>query len=108
MFCLILSAPVFRSKPATVPAPEVGARMPHSIRMVVDLPAPFGPRKPKISPLRTSKLTRFTATKPPKRFTRSFTTTALPSPEAGMRLALLVARENGDKDVLERGFDGAY
>jgi hypothetical protein len=33
--------------------------MPQSMRMVVDLPAPLGPRKPKISPRRTSKLTRF-------------------------------------------------
>ena len=31
-------------------APAVGRRMPHSMRMVVDLPAPFGPRKPKTVP----------------------------------------------------------
>ena len=50
--------------------------MPQSMRMVVDLPAPLGPRKPKISPRLTSKLTRLTATKLPKRFSRLSTTTA--------------------------------
>src|ERR1700677_3007119 len=34
--------------------PDVGATRPMSILMVVVLPAPFGPRKPKISPRRTS------------------------------------------------------
>ncbi len=33
---------------------------------VVDLPAPFGPIRPTISPARSSKLTSFTATSPPK------------------------------------------
>ena len=46
------------------------------MRMVVDLPAPLGPRKPKISPRPTWKLTRLTATKLPNRFSRSSTTTA--------------------------------
>src|ERR1035438_5157875 len=36
--------------------------------MVVVLPAPFSPRRPKISPLRTTKLTSFTATNPPNPF----------------------------------------
>ena len=35
------------------PRPRSGWRMPQSMRMVVDLPAPLGPRKPKISPLAT-------------------------------------------------------
>ena len=34
------------SKPATVAEPLVGASSVQSIRTVVDLPAPFGPRKP--------------------------------------------------------------
>src|SRR5512136_964731 len=65
-----------RSKPAMRPLPAVGAMIPHSMRMVVDLPAPFGPRKPKISPVRTEKLMPSTAVKRPKRLTRSVTTTA--------------------------------
>ena len=36
------------------------------MRMVVDLPAPFGPRKPSTSPRRSSKLTPSTATTGPK------------------------------------------
>jgi hypothetical protein len=38
------------------------------MRIVVVLPLPFGPRKPKISPLGTSKSTASTAVKSPKRF----------------------------------------
>ena len=40
------------------------------MRMVVDLPAPLGPRKPKISPRAMWKLTWSTATKSPNRLTR--------------------------------------
>src|SRR5436853_5911210 len=43
------------SKPATVAVPEVGNRNPVSMRIVVVFPAPFGPRKPTISPFATSK-----------------------------------------------------
>src|SRR3954469_1438242 len=44
--------------------------------MVVDLPAPLLPRKPKISPRRTSKLTRSTATNRPNRRVSSRTAMA--------------------------------
>ena len=37
------------------------------MRIVVDFPAPLGPKKPKISPRLTSKLTELTAMKLPKR-----------------------------------------
>src|ERR1700740_1815098 len=43
------------SNPATVTVPEVGGRKQVSTRMVVVLPAPFGPRKPTIWPFCTSK-----------------------------------------------------
>jgi len=62
--------------PPTVAVPEVGSSNPQSIRIVVDLPAPLGPRNPKISPRRTSRFTWSTATKSPKRFTRSRISTA--------------------------------
>ena len=42
------------SKPATVAVPPVGVRKHVSMRMVVVLPAPFGPRKPTIWPFWTS------------------------------------------------------
>src|SRR6202012_5352764 len=49
------------SYPATLAVPELGSARVHRILMVVDLPAPFGPRKPKVSPAATSKLIPRTA-----------------------------------------------
>jgi hypothetical protein len=43
----------------------------HPIMRIVELlPAPFGPRKPNASPLRTSKSIASTAVSAPKRFVR--------------------------------------
>ena len=42
--------------------PDVGRASPVNMRMVVVLPAPFGPRKPKTSPSRTAKSMPATAT----------------------------------------------
>src|SRR5579884_3995265 len=36
--------------------PKVGFKNPRRVRIVVVLPAPFGPRKPKISPSSTTKV----------------------------------------------------
>src|ERR1035437_6942431 len=107
MLALIFSAWVRTSNPATVPAPPVGAKIPVSMRIVVDLPAPFGPRKPKISPFCTSKLTRFTAVKLPKRFSRFFTTTAFSLLLAFMVSVLPLGGEDRNEDILERGIDRA-
>src|SRR5258708_12602180 len=49
------------SYPATVAVPPVGGRKHVRTRIVVVFPAPFGPRKPTISPLVTSKETLSTA-----------------------------------------------
>jgi hypothetical protein len=51
----------------------VGFRTVVSILMVVDLPAPFGPRKAKIEPVSTSKLMSFTAVKSSNFFVRDLT-----------------------------------
>src|SRR5438270_4979866 len=61
------------SWPATVAEPAVGLASVHSMLIVVVLPAPFGPRKPKTSPAATSKSTPFTASSSPNRFTRWLT-----------------------------------
>ena len=53
------------SNPATVALPAVGSTSVHSILIVVDLPAPLGPRKPKTSPAATSKSTQSTAVSGP-------------------------------------------
>ena len=57
------SACLITSKPLTSAVPAVGADSVTSIRMSVDLPAPFGPRSPKISPSWTAKLMPLTAVK---------------------------------------------
>src|SRR5436190_13165830 len=47
--------------PSTLTSPESGSRSPSRTSTVVVLPAPLGPRRPKIVPRRTSKLTPSTA-----------------------------------------------
>jgi hypothetical protein len=50
--------------------PEVGGMKPVTMRMVVDLPAPFGPRKPSTSPRSTENEMPSTARLAPKVLTR--------------------------------------
>jgi hypothetical protein len=50
--------------PLMVAVPDVGAVRPTITRIVVDLPAPFGPRKPVTRPGRAVKETSSTAVKP--------------------------------------------
>src|SRR3954452_709975 len=50
--------------------PDVGLMRPTSIRIVVVFPAPFGPRKPKISPRCSSKETLSTIVLSPMIFVR--------------------------------------
>ncbi|OIQ65438.1 hypothetical protein GALL_530040 [mine drainage metagenome] len=57
--------------PNSSASPAVGGSRPVSIFMVVVLPQPFEPTKPKISPRSIVKLTRSTAVKSPKRQVRS-------------------------------------
>src|SRR5438477_9921257 len=64
---LISSVCVATSNPAMRPWPSLGSSKPHNMRMTVDLPEPFGPRKPKIEPFSTLKLTWSTAVKWPNR-----------------------------------------
>src|SRR3954471_20963784 len=61
------------SKPATSACPAVGLVSVHSMLIVVVFPAPLGPRKPKTSPVPTSKLTAFTASKSPNDLRSSLT-----------------------------------
>ena len=58
------------SKPPTVTEPPDGGRKPVIMRMVVDLPAPLGPRKPSTSPRSTENETSSTARLVPKTFAR--------------------------------------
>src|ERR1035437_6730318 len=61
------SGALLMSYPATVAVPLVDWSRPVSIRIVVDLPEPFAPRKPNISPFATENDTSSTAVKLPKR-----------------------------------------
>src|SRR6266571_4294208 len=64
------SESVRTSKPSTWALPPLRGKRPVSILMTVVFPLPLGPRKPKISPFSTRKLTSLTAVKLPKRRTR--------------------------------------
>src|SRR5713226_1899007 len=64
------SESVATSRPSTRAEPPLSGKSPVSILMTVVFPLPLGPRKPKISPFSTRKLTSFTAVKLPKRRTR--------------------------------------
>ena len=57
--------------PAMRTLPASGSRKPVIIFMVVDLPAPLGPRKPSTSPRTTSSDMPSTATISPKRLRKS-------------------------------------
>src|SRR5215831_12549362 len=61
---------VATSCPQTIAVPAVGATKPVIIFIFVELPAPFGPRKPRTSPCGTVKETSSTATSGPKDLTR--------------------------------------
>ncbi|CAM5307731.1 hypothetical protein SVIOM342S_03211 [Streptomyces violaceorubidus] len=53
-------------RPRTRTLPEVGSIRPISMRMVVVLPEPFGPRKPKTLPAGTVRSRPSTASCPPR------------------------------------------
>src|SRR6516162_6770474 len=57
----------WKSRPSNSMRPEVGASSPVSILMVVDLPAPFGPKNPKNCPASTRKSIASTAVSGPNR-----------------------------------------
>src|SRR3989454_2798 len=66
-------------------SPLVGGKMPARMRMVVVLPAPFGPRKPTISPASTRNEMPRTASTAPKLLLRSRTSIiAWPMPLPGI------------------------
>src|SRR5205823_613815 len=62
--------------PRTVASPEVGFDNPLIMLMIVVFPDPFGPSKPKISPLLTVIESPSTAVKSPKRFVNLFSSIA--------------------------------
>ena len=69
--------PASTELPNSVAVPSVGGSRPVSIFMVVDLPQPFEPRKPKISPRSIDSVTWSTAVKSPKRRVRPLASMAI-------------------------------
>src|SRR5437867_5592891 len=95
---LAASALVARSWPSMSTRPEVGLSSPAMMRMVVVLPAPFGPRKPWISPGATSRLTSSTAVKAPYLLTR-FSTRIIRLPRRPRPAAATAPVPAGKRDV---------
>src|SRR2546427_13300890 len=62
------------SEPSSRIEPEVGRSAPAIRLKIVLLPEPLGPIRPRISPLRSSNETRFTARNPSKLLVRDSTT----------------------------------
>jgi hypothetical protein len=85
MRCRISASPAGPSgMPATDADPDVGVISVPSIRTVVVLPAPFGPRNPNTSPLPTLNDTSSTALLPPKTLLRWLTSIAAAPLIAGL------------------------
>src|SRR5204863_4618303 len=82
-----------RGWPSIVASPSVGRSRPVSILIVVLLPAPFGPRKPKKRPRATRKEMWSTAGRPRKTLVRPRTTMA--SPPSACVLPPLGGRDAG-------------
>ncbi len=100
--------PASTELPKSVAVPSVGGRSPVSIFMVVDLPQPLEPRKPKISPRSIDSVTWSTAVKLPKRRVRPWASMAISdvpgSPGRDHQLGVpraLLFRQQGDEALLQ-------
>src|ERR1051325_6833556 len=76
MRCLICSGATVTSIPATSADPSDGSSSPHSMRMVVVVPDPFGPSRPKTSPRSMRRLSCATAVSPSNRRVKLWVSTA--------------------------------
>src|SRR6266446_6941611 len=94
--CRSSPAAELQRSPSTSTSPESASVSPSQISMVVVLPAPLGPSRPKHSPLRTSRLRPSTATTSLYAFRRLRTRNAAADGTGGM---LLVSRVSGRKRV---------
>src|SRR5580765_365892 len=103
------------SNPSTVADPPLSGSSPVSILMTVVFPLPLGPRKPKISPFSTRKLTSLTAATSPNLLTRCSAAMAatvedleLLSTRSAARFQFYVrghARQNAPGRIVDADFD---
>ena len=82
--------------------PESGVLRPAIDSTVVVLPAPFGPRMPKISPSSTEKDTPSTAARSPYRLVRSETSMTFMAPAARTVRAKGIGEVAGSRGVVGR------
>src|SRR3954454_14999757 len=93
------------------PSPRSAPTRPHSIATVVDLPAPFGPSRPTISPAPTLSDKSATTARSPYDLQRPFASSMDPPEEASATVAS--ARDGGrvkrriDSERRQRRSDGA-
>src|SRR5436190_21029478 len=92
------------SCPSNRTLPEVVVRSPVRQLKRVDLPAPFGPIRPRISPCSSVTLAASTALKLPKAFVTSRASRSIRSPFRGRGLRRLVA---DGPDPLDQGENAA-
>src|SRR5580765_1603438 len=95
-----------------VARPEGGAARPSSSRMVVDFPAPFGPRNPVMRPGASSKVRSLTAVTVPYRLVSALTAMVLMAVPPGVVVNLVrwtpptlggaAAHGAGGEDALSR------
>src|ERR1051326_7977088 len=83
-------------RPSMSVSPEVGSRYPHIILMVVLLPAPLGPSRPKISPPPMVKDTPLTASCLSKVFFKLRTSTYTERPSVGWCSGPVVVTDSVD------------
>src|SRR5918911_1571 len=100
---LIFRASATQSAPATRAQPLVGRASPTRILIVVVLPAPLGPTKPRICPRSTAIVNRSSATNVPYVFVKSLVSTRV---SAAFMLCASLLRPAGDfpLDVRVRPF----
>src|ERR1043166_5485791 len=95
-----------KSRPRSDIRPEVGASSPVNILMVVDLPAPFGPRKPKNWPDSTCRSMPSTAVSAPKRRVSFSVEIAISTEKLTRRFGALTAVDGMDLQVESGQFFG--
>src|ERR1700678_83080 len=95
-----------KSVPRICMRPDVGASNPVSILIVVDLPAPLGPRKPKNCPGATRRLTSCTAINSPNRRVRCSVAIAGEMGIEGALMELATVAQVQSRDKRLAGADG--
>src|SRR5436309_8929349 len=96
--------PSLSGSPSTCTAPSVGGVTPVRIFTRVDLPAPFAPTRPRISPRRSSSEVSRRATTPPYTFVSPPASSQGAGASAANRTPA-AQRDSGDRDEQDAALD---